>query len=349
MRKLLLSVLAMFAFMLASATHNMAGRISCSNLSGYTYEITIETYTNTVNTNADRCDLMLYFGNGDSARVPRVNGPSSICPSTHDGLMMTSSCFNGLKYNVYRTTVTYSSPGMYHLSVIDYNRSAGILNIANSVNTPFTLSADLVVSPFLGPNHTPVPSNLPVVCSAINIPYNYNPSFTDSDGDSLYYEDFLRGTAGYSNPAASNSFFVDSLTGNVVWDQPNNIGNYVYDIKISEWRKVGSSYYLIGTSVMEVWSTIRAWIGVSENNEKNFSLNVFPNPSSGHITFDLTEIPEGDLIVNNNMGQLIKTVHCEHNSVSLSNLPTGIYFYRFISPGKVHASGKFVISEGSLK
>jgi hypothetical protein len=348
MKKILFLAITLFYTVLSHATHNMAGRIGYTNLSGYTYQITVETFTNTTNTNADRCELILYFGNGDSAAIPRINGPSLLCPSTHDGIMM-NGCVNGMRYNVYQTTVTYSSPGNYTLSIVDYNRSAGILNIANSVNTPFTLSAELVISPFLAPNNSPSYANIPVICSQVNSTYNYNPGLVDSDGDSLYYENILRGTGGYSDPSTSNAFYIDSLTGDVIWNQPNMTGNYVYDIKISEWRKLGPNYYFIGSSTMEVWNRISALVGINEEKAEEFSLKAFPNPSTGSVNFDFTGVSQGDLIISNSLGQRIQMTRYENRIISLHDLSPGIYFYQFISPGKVNASGKFVILEGSLK
>lgn len=152
MKKLLIAFLLIFPVSFASATHNMAGDISYTHISGYTYKITVRTFTNTSGTSADRCELIMYLGNSDSVIVPRTNGPSIICPATHDGVMI-SACASGVKYNIYETMYSFAAPGAYFISVEDPNRSAGICNIPNSVNVSFFLQAELVINPFLGSNN----------------------------------------------------------------------------------------------------------------------------------------------------------------------------------------------------
>src|SRR5438105_5718883 len=77
----------------AFATHNRAGEITYTYISGFTYKITVTTYTSTAPiTNADRCEVTVYFGDGDSATAPRINGPNILsCASGHDGVMITSA------------------------------------------------------------------------------------------------------------------------------------------------------------------------------------------------------------------------------------------------------------------
>ena len=68
MKKFLLSIVILIAGLSASfATHNRAGEITYQWISGYTYKFTVTTYTNTFNTTADRCEVTVYFGDGDSA------------------------------------------------------------------------------------------------------------------------------------------------------------------------------------------------------------------------------------------------------------------------------------------
>ncbi|MCW3071823.1 MAG: hypothetical protein JWO44_1713 [Bacteroidetes bacterium] len=130
MKKLLCSFLLLSFFNAAFATHNMAGQFSYTHLSGNTYEFTVKTFTNTSGTTADRCELIIYFGDGDSAIVPRSNGPSGTCSAPAlDGIIM-SHCSGPLKYNVYVTAHTYAAPGTYMLRMDDPNRSAAISNIA---------------------------------------------------------------------------------------------------------------------------------------------------------------------------------------------------------------------------
>ncbi len=124
MKKLFLTHIILCITCSAFATHNRAGEITYRWISGYTYEFTVTTYTNTYATTADRCELVVYFGDGDSATAPRINGPSVLCPTEHDGVMFTTVA--NTKLNVYKTTHTYSGPNNYVITVEDPNRNAGI-------------------------------------------------------------------------------------------------------------------------------------------------------------------------------------------------------------------------------
>src|SRR4051812_8491899 len=100
-------IFAIFLFLTASfsafATHNRAGEITYKCLGGYDYEVTITTYCK-ISSPADRCDLTVYFGDGDSAVAPRVNGPSTNnCPGGHDGVQISTNN-GGIRLNIYKTT-----------------------------------------------------------------------------------------------------------------------------------------------------------------------------------------------------------------------------------------------------
>src|ERR1035437_6703964 len=108
---LLLIIVLLIKISNAFATHNRAGEITYQNISGRTYKIIVTTYTNTdpQTTQADRCQLVVYFGDGDSATISRDNGTSTnIC-----GAPVTDGVIVGvlIKKNVYETTHTYPGDG----------------------------------------------------------------------------------------------------------------------------------------------------------------------------------------------------------------------------------------------
>ena len=153
--------IAVFCFLLLSvfsnrlfASHNRAGEITYKWLYGYTYEIVITTYTNTFNTNADRCYDTLYFGDGTSQAVPRINGVTgNLCAqNVGDGVMIDT----WIKLNIYKTTHTFPGPNCYTLTMSDPNRNQGVLNIPNSLSIPFFIKSELCIGSFSGPNSSPI-------------------------------------------------------------------------------------------------------------------------------------------------------------------------------------------------
>lgn len=218
------------------ATHNRAGEITFTHVSGLTYEITITTYTKD-SSPADRPSLGIFWGD---------NTPL-------DSIFRTSKILlgNDINQNIYIGQHTYpgANPSPYLISVEDPNRNEGSMNIPNSINIPFYLETELLINPFLGINNSPVLLNPPIDNACVGIPFIHNPGAVDSDGDSLSYS--LQQSLGqgglsipnYQFPTASNSLTVNSVSGDLIWNSPLQVGEYNVAILIEEFRngqKIGS-------------------------------------------------------------------------------------------------------------
>ena len=130
----------------ANATHNRAGEIIYTHISGLTYEVRIITITKT-SSSADRPYLKIRWGDESSLlpdseldSLPRV--VETIIPGTD------------AKRNEYVGEHTYSGPGVFELLVEDPNRNSGVVNIANSVNAIFSIRSVLIISPDTGHNNS---------------------------------------------------------------------------------------------------------------------------------------------------------------------------------------------------
>lgn len=354
-------LLPFFFLLLANqsfATHNMAGDITYKYIGNtsfpYRYEVTVITYTDWVGSSGtDKCELNVHFGDGDTAIAPRVNGSSINCSVTSDGVLI-GGCEGGVvRYNIYKTTHDYDGPGSYIISMQDPNMSSGICNIPSSSTLPFYLQAELNISSFLGPNNSPVYYETPVICDTVGMIGYYNPSVIDSDGDSLYYELIPPTSSGSSFPSASTSFTIDSFLGTVTWNTPTSACNYVFDLKISEYRNVSGFYYYIGSSMQEVWSEVFLYAGISESSQST-SLSIFPNPSSGLINFRIENASQEqgyEIAICNSLGQVVKTIALNNNSALMNEneLSAGIYFYSLLNKTEAVTKGKFVILDGIMK
>lgn len=255
------------------ATHNRAGEISYRRISGWTYEITITTYTDPLSAAADRCELENFsFGDGQLANVPRVN---CILPPTGTCACMGQITSNpSIKKNIYKINHTYSGPGIYQLGMDDPNRNANILNIPVSVETSFFLPATLVISSLYGANTSPSLLFPPVDAGCVKKPFYHNPGAVDPDGDSLvYYIDSCRGTGGavipgyvfpnLISPGSNNSLSINPTTGTLYWDAPQTVGDYNIAIKIEEYRKdIFGVMQFIGSITRDMQITI----GNCDNN-----------------------------------------------------------------------------------
>ncbi len=244
------------------ATHNRAGEITYAWISGTTYKITVTTYTNTNNTTADRCELTVFFGDGDTAVIPRINGPSSLCPGGHDGVMIATYT----KLNIYEVTHTYpGAGGTYTITMEDANRNANICNIPNSVNQSFFLRTQLVINPFLGINSSPILTRPPIDDACVDVCFYHNPGAYDVEGDSLNYSlsvCYANGVPifGYSFPpvTAGGNLSIDPLKGDLVWCAPPALCQYNIAILIKEYRLLPGTHqrYFIGSILRDMQITV---------------------------------------------------------------------------------------------
>lgn len=241
------------------ATHNRAGEITYKWISGYTYSITLTTYTDDGPNIADRCQDTIYFGDNTSAVVQRQNGPlgPTDCGSaTPLGELLQP----GFKRNIYSVIHTYPGPGMFKLYMFDRNRNGGVINIPNSINQPFYLETVINTDQFSGPNNSVVLTVVPLDKACVGQCFYHNPGAYDPDGDSLSYElttckgeDPLTGNIGVTIPGYSypnqygGTFTIDPLTGTLSWCSPSVQGEYNAAFIVKEWRKnTDGVYKMIG-------------------------------------------------------------------------------------------------------
>lgn len=226
----------------ADATHNRAGEIIYTHLSGFTYQATIITYTKESSTAADRDSLEIIWGDGTSDTLARSNGNGN---GVYIG--------NDIKYNEYTGVHTYPGMGTYVLSMTDPNRISDIINIngGNSVNEPFYIEDTLKIPDpqFFDFNSSPILLNPPIDYGNAYQTYIHNPNAYDPDGDSLTFE-FIVPRKGPNLPVQNYvdphlvpgtpvgmTFTIDRFTGEVVWTTPVYCDIYNFAILIREYRK----------------------------------------------------------------------------------------------------------------
>lgn len=228
-----------------TATHNRAGEITYKQLSDLTFEVTVTTFTYTLS-KADRPALDVEWGDNSITNVARIS--ETILP-------------NNYKKNVYVAQHTYPGPGVYRIVVQDPNRNYGVENIPNSVNVVFSISTILIVNTAVGRNSTPVLLNPPYDKAALGQIFIHNPAAFDPDGDSLSYKLTVctredgKPIQNYTLPPASHKFYVDSISGDLVWDAPTAIGIYNVAMEIQEWRAGIKIGVVVRDMQIEVYET----------------------------------------------------------------------------------------------
>ncbi len=229
-RHALLLFCALWIPAMTSATHNRAGEITYSQDANnpLLYRFTVVTYTKT-SSQADRPELYVYWGDGTADSIPRVS-KVSVGPD--------------ISKNTYLWNHLYPGTSTYLIYFEDPNRNGGVVNIPGSVNIPFYIETQLVISPFLGYNNSPVLLQPPIDDGTIGHPFIHNPNAYDPDGDSLSYELIeCKGAGGVSIPGYTfpptqqgGSFSLNAVTGDLVWDSPTIVGEFNVAFLIKEWR-----------------------------------------------------------------------------------------------------------------
>jgi gliding motility-associated-like protein len=242
MKRSLLIIIAALIALSGFSTHQRAAEITYRHITGLTYEVKITTYTYTPSP-ADRPELTINWGDGSSSvlkRTKKIDFPDNISLNEYEYDPLQGAISN---------RHTYSSPGTYLLSMEDPNRNYGVVNIPNSVNVPMYVQTEIVINPFLGFNNSPTLLNPPVDVGCVGQVFIHNAGAYDIDGDSLSYRLVKCKTTsgldipGYTFPLASNSFSINAINGDVVWDAPVSQGEYNIAFLIEEWRngvKIGS-------------------------------------------------------------------------------------------------------------
>ena len=227
------------------ASHNRAGEIVYQRVDSnpFKYQITIITYTKTggQSDDADRCFLVLNYGDGQSDTVYRNNGPSGT-NCNHLG----QDLGGNTKKNTYTTTHIYPGAGKYTVFMQDQNRNAGVKNIPNSDNVWFYIESEIVIDLNSGGNSAPRLQNPPIDNGCVNQVFLHNPGAVDPDGDSLVYSLVASKTQngatipGYVFPnqvsIVPSTLTINNRTGTLSWDAPREQGEYNVAIRIEEWR-----------------------------------------------------------------------------------------------------------------
>lgn len=264
MKKILLFTFFCLTILSTFASHNRAGEITYKHISGYTYEITVTTYTKESSTLADKCSLTINFGDSQSAVFDRKNGIRS--PSLCNGTIpIGESLGNDIKKNIYTGFHTFPGPNTYVITMEDPNRNAKICNFSGSASDQisFFLRTVLQINPFLPPNNSPVLLNPPIDNGCVGQCFEHNPGAFDPEGDSLSYK--LVPCYGNGQPISVYQFpdgltpqSINPLNGDIVWCAPTQICQYNIAILIEEWHLLQGKRYFVGSILRDMQIDIDA-------------------------------------------------------------------------------------------
>jgi gliding motility-associated-like protein len=260
MNNKLVFIFSFFVFGLLSfsarATHIRAGEVTATLIScqNYTYQFTVTGYTD--------LGSDVIFGGGE------INYGDGVVEEFPTGEFDYFEDLGDLRaINIYFKEHTFPGPGTYKVSFREFNRNADIVNMDNSVNTPFYVETVIIIDPFFGCNNTPVLLNPPIDDACVGVTYLHNAGAIDADGDSLSYEftipkqdqdipvinyrfpddhDVENYNAQNEDQSGPATFTLDQRTGDIVWNAPGGEGEYNWAFKVIEWRKIDGEWFRMG-------------------------------------------------------------------------------------------------------
>ncbi|MEH0157010.1 gliding motility-associated C-terminal domain-containing protein [Limibacter armeniacum] len=241
---LITATLICFASLNLYASHIRAGDLTIkrsSNTSSLTYEITVILYRDVGGVPAGKG--LIDFGDGTEAKQVE---PISL-GLTQDKMT---------EMLQYTTTHTFASAGSYKVSYFEMQRNSNIKNMDNSDAMSFYVESEFLINPILGLNSSPILTIPPVLHASIGQKYIINAGAYDAQGDSLSYRlticlqnknkpvnnyrfpDDLNETWTFEREDCTipGDFYIDEITGDLVWDSPNEIGEYNVAFFVDEWR-----------------------------------------------------------------------------------------------------------------
>lgn len=263
-RVLLLWSSVSFIAQFSMASHQLAGQISLRHITGFTYEITLTTYSDPALVGVDRCeaDLEIWLHGAISTQIDnltnihRENGPVSTtfpadCSLTtaNDGEPVLGS----VKRNIYRIIYTFPEANDYEIRFFDVARREDVINMNDPGSTSIYLATSIVISPEnTATNNTPVFLTDPIDRACSGNVFTLNGGAIDPDGDSLSYA--FRPSFQYEPgqdippmPVENYRFptdttfdngplTIDPETGLITWENPVTFGVYNIAYTIDEFR-----------------------------------------------------------------------------------------------------------------
>ena len=250
----------------AKATHIVGGEIYYDYLGNNNYQITLKVYRDCINGQAPY-DNPAYVGVYDQNSVLLQTLSLTFPGSQQMPIAINNPCYLPpanvcVEEAIYVTTANLPPiAGGYTLVYQRCCRNLTILNLVNPLNVGSTYNCHIPDPSVVTGNSSPRFTNLPPLFMCANVPFVFDHSATDPDGDSLVYRlcDPYDG-ADPSNPqpnppagppynpvpwlnpfstnypmASSPAMAVNYQTG-LLTGTPTQIGNWVFAVCVEEWR-----------------------------------------------------------------------------------------------------------------
>ena len=221
-----------------------------------------------------------WVGSNVWSGYPEINFGDGVIESFNENTPVVSEKFSD-RYGIEAHSVehNYPGPGTYTISYRDFNRYANISNMDNSVNTPGYLETTFTIDPYLGCIETTKIENLSFYSVPLRGDFILDLATNANSEDSLHFsfevpwQSNNEHVINYSYPSgydetgqlAVSKLGIDPNNGLLYWPNANNTGNFVWDVRITQYRKLEGQVYFIGSTLVDLAVTVDS---ANENTPK---------------------------------------------------------------------------------
>ncbi|KAA0993718.1 T9SS type A sorting domain-containing protein [Dyadobacter aurulentus] len=276
------------------ATHLQGGEIMAAHISGQTYNIKVRIYLDRQQGGgaADAMqEVTVCLGNGTTRNLPRTI--TSPVPGSRSIIAVD-----------FEQQYTFPTTGIFQISAAVNNRTGGMLNLDNSLETSMFIWTviDTQVA-----NSTPI---LPYLAFDAGVRQVFSvdlkPTVADRDSVSVKVHRISKpspGTCGVRMPdrsylfpneiSANGTFKVEPALNKLIWKAPEVVGNYLFAMVVSEWRDgvVISESYREGTINVSDKPGETVEIPPYESAEYGNPVTSVPNVSSSEVSMAIEAYP----------------------------------------------------------
>ena len=273
---------------------------------------------------------------------------TSQCPNAFSGGAGVPK--NGAGFQYAHTGVSYAGIYTYVCDTCDYPNDTSYHNFRNYIEAKF-------ISPLINSTKYYVTF---YVSAANSMEFMCNDIGAYLSDSALKFDTITDMVKDYITPQIANNPITNPLTDTLNWmkvtgtyianggEQYIIIGNFKNDsnssIKYVGYPDNTGAYYYIDDVFV---TTDSALAGESELKVESEKVKVFPNPASTVLNVEIQNNSEKDnFCLYNEFGQLVECTKMNNNfnSVSVSNLPAGLYYYRITDEnGKLIKADKVAV------
>lgn len=338
--------------LMANATHIFGAEITATveSCQSNSYEITISVYED-VNSEVEFGNGILHLGFGDPIDLSTENGfvRKEIVIDENHSLRVSELLISD---------ISFPGPGEYTVYFQEFNRSADVVNIRNSVNTALYTESKLFIDPLFC-NSTPQLSDTANYFAYTGSTFLQQLQASDPDDDSLSLELVVPSQApdqpvSYlgspldidlryaDNPTNAEGTGEPTLTINsreLRWNAPNLPGAFAMAVRVNEWRQVDGQWqslgYITRDLTVQVLDTVNNLshtdiILANDPEPEKPKVQLFPNPTQGEFTLEINDDTwlGATASIHNIIGQEMdqRKVSLGENAYNITDYQQGIYF-----------------------